>query len=427
MPTSCPAIHLSSNAHDMQWNLSFPVNLMQGILRKTRALCERHPPRFTLESPLLLKGDATKRQTLLPPPTHITIPPGSIEKALLGLLRSLGPELHQAKHEHISAEDEDAHDTRVSPAVHVLHQVHRLEVLAAILERAHAATGRRVGVDKPAAGAKHALAVALEVLRTCRSVGRVEKCKFAIRAVDLGSPNVEYEHTAHQVVERVQPIKPVSPESLNLLIGHQDTAEGDEGTDDERVGEGGSDGVGRIGGNELTDRSVDKLIHEHDEKGRAGTVRVRGEADSVIPAHKVEHGADAEVRDLRHDQARDERNPRVHLGLSLARLENVAALDEQGLQLGDDAGSHKDEVEDGEQTQLEIADRVANHPEREAVEECRTNVQSKLVVDVVGVAENCHVCTVADNLDLLPQRHGKLVSVVDSSGRTGGSILDNPV
>lgn len=69
--------------------------------------------------------------------------------------------------------------------------------------------------------------------------------------------------------------------------------------------------------------------------------------------------------------------------LLFACLENITVLQKIRLELIDDTRGNKDEVEDGEQSKLEIKDRVANFPESEPTEECSKNVQYNLVPHVV--------------------------------------------
>ena len=53
----------------------------------------------------------------------------------------------------------------------------------------------------------------------------------------------------------------------------------------------------------------------------------------------------------------------VHLALLLSRLVDVAAVDEERLQLGDHARRDEDVVEQGEEHQLLLLHRVADLPE----------------------------------------------------------------
>lgn len=99
---------------------------------------------------------------------------------------------------------------------------------------------------------------------------------------------------------------------------------------------------------------------QHNKQHRSRLVRVRRQPRNVVPARKVQHAAEHEIGYLRHNVARHKRRPVVHIRLFLARLENVAPLDEERLQLRHDAGGHEDEVEDGEEDELEVGDGVAD-------------------------------------------------------------------
>jgi hypothetical protein len=59
----------------------------------------------------------------------------------------------------------------------------------------------------------------------------------------------------------------------------------------------------------------------------------------------------------------------VHLGLLLSRLVDISAVDKERLELCDDTRGDEDVVEQGEEDELLLLDRVANLPEREADEE----------------------------------------------------------
>jgi hypothetical protein len=58
-------------------------------------------------------------------------------------------------------------------------------------------------------------------------------------------------------------------------------------------------------------------------------------------------------------------------------------VQKERLHLVDAARCHKDEVEDGKDTQLKIEGAIPNFPEREAAEKSRKNVQVNLVPDVI--------------------------------------------
>lgn len=69
--------------------------------------------------------------------------------------------------------------------------------------------------------------------------------------------------------------------------------------------------------------------------------------------------------------------------LLLASLKQVAVVQEEGLHLVDTTGSHKDEVEDGKDPQLEIKRAISNLPKGETTEKSCKYVQVDLVPDIV--------------------------------------------
>lgn len=97
------------------------------------------------------------------------------------------------------------------------------------------------------------------------------------------------------------------------------------------------------------------------------------------------------------------------------------------MELGDHTRSDEDEIEDREETELEIGDGITNHPEGEAVEESRTDVQSELVIDIVGVAPNGDVHTLSNKFALVQERHGEFESVICSTRLLGSSVGDDIV
>ena len=220
---------------------------------------------------------------------------------------------------------------------------------------------------------------------------------------------------------------PVPPELLDLGIRNENTTEGDQCSDEKRVDERCEDRIGSRGSNELTNASVDELVHQHDEEDSSSLVRSAGEANGVVERQEVEDGADDQVRNLRNDEASREWEPVVHFALLFARLVDVATLEEERLKLSDDTGCDEDEVEDGEENFLLFGHAVADHPESKTVEEGGTNVKSDLVVDVVNIAVQRHVHSPCDETHLLHHRGGELVTIVDSTRGLGSSIGDKVV
>ena len=129
--------------------------------------------------------------------------------------------------------------------------------------------------------------------------------------------------------------------------------------------------------------------------------RVDREPGSEIPAAEVESRADDEVRDLGHDLGPDEGNPMVcfrllgHIStllssffssntdLLLARLEQVAVMQEERLHLVDAPRRHEDEIENCKDSQLEIKGAIPDLPKGEAAEKGRKDVQVDLVPNII--------------------------------------------
>lgn len=125
-----------------------------------------------------------------------------------------------------------------------------------------------LGVDEVGSVA-NALQVIAKVGCTSLTLGRIECCKLGVLAVNLSIEGGEDEERTHKVVVRVKVVLPVTPEGLNLVVRGQDTTKRYENTDDQRVNERSEDCVRSVGGDELTDTSVDELVDQHDKVDRA--------------------------------------------------------------------------------------------------------------------------------------------------------------
>lgn len=106
------------------------------------------------------------------------------KKNLLRLLRCLRPHLHQGIDKRITRKSEEHADSRVSPAVVVVKNVEREEVIATSGVLAHAALIESIRVDEivPCARASH---VGCQVFTARLSLGRVEDSEFGLLALDL--------------------------------------------------------------------------------------------------------------------------------------------------------------------------------------------------------------------------------------------------
>lgn len=220
-------------------------------------------------------------------------------------------------------------------------------------------------VDSPAITSD----VVRQVLRAC-AIDRVEEGIFTFVADHLGIPDAKGQHARDDVVEGIEVVHPESPEDIELLVWDEDTTEEYQDTDDEGVHEGGEGRVRRVGGDELTNTGVDQLVDQHDEESGSRSVRVVGESPhGPVPAGEVENGADTEVGEFRDDETGDEGDPGIHLGLLFASVVDIAALDEQRLELVDDTGGDEDEVEDREHFQIQRGYTGTGAPEGETVEQ----------------------------------------------------------
>lgn len=75
--------------------------------------------------------------------------------------------------------------------------------------------------------------------------------------------------------------------------------------------------------------------------------------------------------------------PCMGTDLLLPSLKQITVVQEERLHLVDAAWCHKDEVEDGKDTQLQVERAIPDFPKREAAEESCENVQVDLVPDVI--------------------------------------------
>lgn len=87
----------------------------------------------------------------------------------------------------------------------------------------------------------------------------------------------------------------------------------------------------------------------------------------------------------------------------------------------------EDVVEKSKEDELLVSYSVANLPETETDEQRGTNVESKLVVNVVDVAVHADVRPVCNNLGLSPEIHGELMAIIRGSGLFASSVSDDVV
>lgn len=272
---------------------------------------------------------------------------------LLGLLRGLGSQLHESEYQSVSTDGEDDRDTDISPSSGVVHDIEISQEIASICVLTDLAGRGSVGVDQinTRASTRH---IIRQVLHAGGSVDRLEESELILIAGDLSTPDAKSQHSRDNVVEGIQVVHPVPPEHVELDVWDEDTAEQDKSTNNQGVHKRSKGRVGRIGGDELTNTSVNELVDQHHEECGARSVRImRQSPNGVVPASKVENRTDAEIWELGNNQSGDEGNPRVHLRLLLAGVVDITALDKERLKLVDDTGSNEDKVEDREHLQIQ--------------------------------------------------------------------------
>lgn len=99
----------------------------------------------------------------------------------------------------------------------------------------------------------------------------------------------------HEIQRGERLTQPVPPEHRDLTVRGQDSAERHQDTDEERIDEGGENGVGSVCRYKLAYPGVKELIDRHLKVDGSGDSRGEGQADYGIPAGEVEEGADKEV------------------------------------------------------------------------------------------------------------------------------------
>lgn len=87
------------------------------------------------------------------------------------------------------------------------------------------------------------------------------------------------------------------------------------------------------------------------------------------------------------------------------------ACNEQWLELSDDTRSDKDEIEDGEESELKISDGDLESPsiqKENPLKRVEKMWRGKLVIDVIRVAIQSDVHVVVNEFSLLPEWHSEL-------------------
>lgn len=114
---------------------------------------------------------------------------------------------------------------------------------------------------------------------------------------------------------------------------------------------------------ELADASVKELVITHAEEDWARYVAFQVETGSGVPAAPEEKRAEQEVRELGRDFTETEDLPAVKLGFLLSCFEDVSVGDKLGLDLDNDAGSNEGELEEREDSVLQVTEGLAREQE----------------------------------------------------------------
>jgi hypothetical protein len=149
----------------------------------------------------------------------------------LRLLRSLSPQLHQRIHKRIRTKHKNNNNRRIPPTVVIILEVDGIEIITPIPKLANFATTRRVWINEIRTRPE-TLHIARQVITARRAIGGIEDRELAVLALHICVEDGEDEHAPHEVVEGVEVVDPVPPERLDLGVGDQHAAEGDERAED---------------------------------------------------------------------------------------------------------------------------------------------------------------------------------------------------
>lgn len=265
-------------------------------------------------------------------------------------------------------------------------------------EVARAAGGKEVG---------HVLAARL-------AGRRGERVELGRRALDLAAVELGDDHAADEARERVQLVQPRAPEARDLRLGNRDAAEEREDDDDEGVAEGGRDGRGRHGGDELAQRHAENLRDEHHEELVAGSRRCRLEARDVVDGQEEADGAQHRVRHLGQDHADAKGERLVRFGRLLAEGDH-ARNGVLGLDLRQDERRQDRYLENYEDAVLQRCSGVVELQEKETRADGDHGVRVEAGEAVIGSAPEGQLSAATDSLDLVPKRR-RILLLMDLGG-----------
>ena len=144
---------------------------------------------------------------------------------LIGLLRSLGSQLHHQEHDRVTADHKDPGDSDIPPPGRHLGDVDRPQVVRSTSVRTYLTSARRIRVEEVGTGVVLGQE-SLQVGSTGLTRGRVKVGQFVRSAVDGLVPEDKPQDGAHDVGKDVQIIEPVPPELRNGGVGDEHPAEG---------------------------------------------------------------------------------------------------------------------------------------------------------------------------------------------------------
>ena len=142
-----------------------------------------------------------------------------------------------------------------------------------------------------------------------------------------------------EVVEGGEPVHPAAPEGGDVSVRHDDAAEGDDEGEEGRDEEGSQQLVGAERRDHLPERRVEDCEDHHHHPHVPCCERVAWEPRPEVPAAEVDGARDGGVREFREDGACDAGEPGVNFGLGFAGFEEVAEMEEAGLELLDQGRS----------------------------------------------------------------------------------------
>jgi hypothetical protein len=290
---------------------------------------------------------------IVPPYLSTSLTPHTPQTHLLSLLTLLSPQLHEQENQSIPTNHKQHHNPRIPPSIILLPQIQCRQIISSSSVLTNLTSTGSLRVEKVRPGT-HTLHVGSKVLGTSLRRGRVEDGEFRGFAGDGDVPGCEDEEGADEIVEGVEVVKPahielatvshthesrevvnlpVSPKFRNLPIRHHGTTESHQCEKYQRIDQCSSHSIRRVCGNKLSNASIDELIHKHDEEHTAGRGSSSREANSVVETEEKLYRTHHQVRKLGYDERGHKGNPRVHFGLFLACVVDVAFLDEEGLEL----------------------------------------------------------------------------------------------